>query len=162
MEIDPAELYRLRYQEGLPRLRVPFFAGRVAAGFPSPADDYIEMQLDLNDLCIQHPNATFFARATGLSMINAGILPGDVLVIDRAVEPQDGSIVVALLDGGFTVKRYSNKPGQPLMLVAENEDYPPIVINEYMGFEVWGVVVSTVRVMSKKSALTHHIARHLR
>lgn len=162
MEIQPAEMYRLHYQEGRSRLRLPFFAGTIAAGFPSPADDYLEMQLDLNELCIQHPNATFFARATGLSMINAGILPGDVLVIDRAVDPQDGSIVVALVEGGFTVKRYSKKPGKPMMLEAENEDYPPIVIKEGMGFEIWGVVVSTVRVMSKKSALTHHIARHLR
>src|SRR4051812_19566729 len=104
----------------MPRLRIPLFAGPIAAGFPSPADDYIEMQLDLNDLCIQHPHATFFARATGMSMINAGILPGDVLVIDRSVEPQDGSIVVALLEGGFTVKRYRKRPGHRIILEAEN------------------------------------------
>ncbi len=161
MEISPAELYRLRYQEGMPRLRIPLFAGPIAAGFPSPADDYIEMQLDLNELCIQHPHATFFARTTGMSMINAGILPGDVLVIDRAVDPQDGSIVVALLEGGFTVKRYFKKPGNRIILQAENEDYLPITITDGMDFEIWGVVVSTVRVMSKKSALTPRIARHL-
>ncbi|MGZ8227493.1 MAG: LexA family protein, partial [Methylococcaceae bacterium] len=87
------------------KLYLPMFGGKVTAGFPSPGDDYIEKTLDLNELLIQKPAATFFARAEGLSMIDAGIFPNDVLVVDRSIEPAAGMIVICALNGELTVKR---------------------------------------------------------
>jgi DNA polymerase V len=85
------------------RLRIPLFLERVSAGFPSPAEDYIEKTLDLNELCIQHPAATFFVRVQGESMIGVGIFPGDVLVVDRSLRAQHGDIIIASLESEMTV-----------------------------------------------------------
>lgn len=121
----------------------PLFVVRIAAGFPSPADDYIENTLDLNDYLIEHPAATFFVRVTGDSMIGAGINSGDILIVDRALTPRKGSIVVAILNGEFTVKRLSRINGK-LFLLPENPAYDPIEITEGSGFEVWGVVAHVI------------------
>lgn len=86
-------------------IQVPFFGAKVAAGFPSPADDYVEKALDLNELLIQKPAATFFIRAQGTSMLGAGIHPNDILVVDKSLKPVDGKIVIAAINGEFTVKR---------------------------------------------------------
>jgi DNA polymerase V len=119
------------------------FLASVSAGFPSPAEDYIEGRLDLNRHLIKHPAATFFVRVAGDSMIGAGIHPGDILVVDRALEPQDSNVVIAVIDGELTVKRISQRHGK-LFLVPDNQAYEPLEIVETMEFEVWGVVTSVI------------------
>jgi DNA polymerase V len=121
----------------------PLFLASVSAGFPSPAEDYIEGRLDLNRYLIKHPAATFFVRVAGDSMIGAGIHPGDILVVDRALEPQDSNVVIAVVDGELTVKRISRR-GVKLFLVPDNQAYEPLEILEEMEFEVWGVVTSVI------------------
>ena len=121
----------------------PLFLASVSAGFPSPAEDYIEGRLDLNRHLIKHPAATFFVRVAGDSMIGAGIHPGDILVVDRALEPQDSNVVIAVVDGELTVKRISQRHGK-LFLVPDNQAYEPLEILEEMEFEVWGVVTSVI------------------
>ena len=122
---------------------LPLFATPVKAGFPSPADDYMEQKLDLNEHLIQHPAATFFVRVEGDSMRGAGINKGDILVVDRALEPTNGKIVVAVINGEFTVKRIRIMEGK-ICLEAENANYPPIRIEEGWDFEVWGVVTFSI------------------
>lgn len=121
----------------------PVALGTISAGFPSPADDYIEGRLDLNQHLIKHPAATFFVRATGDSMIGAGIHSGDLLVVDRALTPGENSVVIAVLNGELTVKRLLKKDGR-LFLAADNSKYPPIEISEGASFEVWGVVTNVI------------------
>lgn len=120
-------------------LEIPLFTAGVSAGFPSPADDVIDRTLDLNEFLIAHPAATFFVRVEGTSMIEAGIHPGDILIVDRALEPRSGSIVIAVVEGEFTVKRYSCAEGK-CWLLAENPRFKPIEVTEGMAVEVWGVV----------------------
>jgi len=121
----------------------PLFLAQVPAGFPSPADDYIEGKLDLNKHLIRHPAATFFVRVTGDSMIDAGIHSGDLLIVDRSLEPTDNHVVVAVVNGELTVKRIRKKENE-LLLVPENKNYSPLRINEEMDFEIWGVVTSVI------------------
>ncbi|MGL4368695.1 MAG: LexA family protein, partial [Spirochaetota bacterium] len=111
--------------------------------FPSPAEDYIEKRLDFNEYLVQHPAATFCVRATGNSMRGAGIAPGDLLVIDRAITPVDGKIVIAAVNGELTVKRLRKKNGK-VYLSPENPDYPSIEISAETGLEVWGVVTHVI------------------
>ncbi|MDD2390902.1 MAG: translesion error-prone DNA polymerase V autoproteolytic subunit, partial [Desulfobacterales bacterium] len=111
----------------------PLFMVPVAAGFPSPAEDYIEGRLDLNRHLIKHPAATFFVRVTGDSMINAGIHAGDILIVDRAIEPVDKKVVIAVIDGELTVKRIRIVKGS-ISLIPENDQYQPIQIKENMEF----------------------------
>jgi len=118
---------------------IPLVTSLLHAGFPSPADDYRETVLDLNALVIQHPEATFYVRVTGDSMHDAGIRAGDILVVDRAETPTDRTIIVALLNGEFTVKQLSLQNDQIALLPA-NTRYQPIPITEEMEFQVWGVV----------------------
>jgi DNA polymerase V len=125
------------------RLARPLFMVSVSAGLPSPAEDYIEGRLDLNRHLIKHPAATFFVRVAGDSMIDAGIHPGDILVVDRALEAQDKSVVIAVLDGELTVKRISRRDGK-IFLVPDNRAYAPLEIRPEMEFEVWGVVTSVI------------------
>jgi len=115
----------------------------VTAGFPSPAEDYIEGKLDLNKHLIKHPSATFFVRVTGDSMIDAGIHPGDILIVDRAIEPDDKKVVVAVIDGDLTLKRIRMIKGK-VFLMPENENYDPLEIKEEMNFEIWGVVTNVI------------------
>jgi DNA polymerase V len=128
---------------GLKPLALPLFASKVAAGFPSPADDHLETNLDLNDYLIPHPAATFFARAQGHSMINAGIRHGDLLIVDRSLEPKDRSIVIAVIHGELTVKRLRIRKGQ-VWLAPENPEFSPVAITEDMGFHIWGVVAHVI------------------
>lgn len=121
----------------------PLYATRVAAGFPSPADDYIEAKLDLNQYLVKHPAATFFVRVEGDSMIGAGIFPDDILVVDRALTPSDGKIVIAVVNGELTVKRLK-KDTKCILLVAENERYRPIQVTEETQFSIWGVVTNVI------------------
>lgn len=125
------------------RVPLPLLAGKVAAGFPSPADDYVEKNLDLNELLVQKPAATFFARAQGESMLGAGIHPNDILVIDRSIEPVPGKVVICALNGELTVKLLAREGGQ-WQLKAKNKDYPDIVIFEELELVIWGVVTNVI------------------
>jgi DNA polymerase V len=125
------------------RLVRPLFSSGVSAGFPSPAEDYIEQCLDLNELLIQNPSATFFVRVNGDSMTGAGINHDDILIVDRSLEPVSGKIVIAIVEGEFTVKRLF-KDGDTCKLLAENPAYPPLEISEESSCEIWGVVTSSI------------------
>jgi DNA polymerase V len=121
----------------------PSFDAGVPAGFPSPAADYQEAKLDLNKHLIKNPPATFFVRAIGDSMVGAAINSGDLLVVDRSLEPRDKSVVIAVVNGELTVKRIRIKQ-KTITLEPENQDYPPQQISKDMEFEVWGVVTSVI------------------
>ncbi|MCX6256779.1 MAG: translesion error-prone DNA polymerase V autoproteolytic subunit [Bacteroidia bacterium] len=134
------ELFRPETSENI---RLPLYSAAISAGFPSPADDYIEQKLDLNNLLIRHPSATYFVRAKGNSMINAGIHDGDILIVDRSLTPAGNSIVIAVVDGDLTVKRI-RKENNKLFLVPENIDYHEMEITEGMDFRLWGVVTNVI------------------
>jgi DNA polymerase V len=125
------------------RVSIPLFSDKVAAGFPSPADDYIEKTLDLNDLLIQKPAATFFVRAEGESMLGAGIHPNDILVVDRSIDPVVGKIVICALNGELTVKRL-NSVGDKIILGAENPAYADIIVQKDIDLIIWGVVTNVI------------------
>lgn len=120
----------------------PLFLSKVRAGFPSPADDYIEKILKLDDYLIKHPATTFFIRAQGDSMINAGIFDNDILIVDKCLAPFSNKIVIAIINGEFTVKRYVKKD-QRLWLMPENPHYSPIEIKDN-SVELWGVVTAVI------------------
>jgi DNA polymerase V len=124
-------------------LEIPLFMVPVEAGFPSPAADYLEGNLDLNEYLIKHPAATIFVRAPDDSMIKAGIFPGDILIVDRSIKPTDKKVVIALIDGGFGVRRISKIKGK-VFLVPENENYKPIQIDPETDCEIWGVVTNVI------------------
>ena len=126
----------------------PLFLSVVAAGFPSPADDHLERDLDLHELLISHPAATYYVRLSGDSMKDAGLYDGDILVVDRSLEPAHGNIVVAVVNGEFTVKRLYRKGGQ-IQLTPENRFYPAIVITQESDLVVWGVVTGSIRQFRK-------------
>lgn len=118
---------------------ITLYGDSVPAGFPSPADDYLDMDLNLHDYLVQHPSATFCVRAIGDSMVDAGIQSSDVMVIDRALTPKNNDIILAVVNGEFTVKRIK-KSEDELYLMPANENYKPMKITEEMNFQVWGVV----------------------
>jgi len=124
--------------------KLPLYGCSVQAGFPSPADDYIETYLDLNTHLIQHPAATFFLKASGESMINAGIADGDMLIVDRSLEATHGKIVIAAVNGELTVKRLSLAGGKTRLL-PENNKYKPIIITDDIDLVIWGVVIHNIR-----------------
>ena len=120
-------------------LRLPLVSASVEAGFPSPADDHMERGIDLNEELIRNPAATFLVRVKGESMRDAGIHAGDVLIVDKSLTPTDRKIVVAMIDGNFTVKRFRKRGGQ-LFLEAENPEFPPIEVTEGQELSIFGVV----------------------
>ncbi len=124
----------------------PLFAEGVAAGFPSPAAGENSEALDLNRLCIRHPSATYFVRARGESMVGAGIADGDILVVDRSERARNGDIIIAALDGEFTVKRLEMQ-GERVRLLPENPAFSPIAITPGMDAEFFGVVTSVVKLL---------------
>jgi DNA polymerase V len=126
------------------RVKCPLFICGVSAGFPSPADDHIDRKLDLNELLIQNPAATFFVRVAGDSMKDAGINHGDILVVDRSLAAANGKIIIAIVNGDLTVKRLVRNETF-CRLVAANPDYRDVEITEDTDFNVWGVVTSVVR-----------------
>jgi DNA polymerase V len=121
----------------------PLVAWHISCGFPSPADDYRESELDINELVIAHPEATFYVRVSGDSMEGAGICEGDVLVVDRALDARENAIIVALVNGEFTVKRLFTI-GDTLFLMPENPHYDPLPITEEMEFRVWGIATYVI------------------
>ena len=116
----------------------------VRAGFPSPAQDYLELRIDLNEELIQNREATFLGRVVGDSMIDAGIEEGDVLIVDKSLTPQSGDVVISSLNAEFTVKRYELRAGRPA-LIAGNPQYPPIYVSEFDDFIIWGVVTYIIK-----------------
>jgi DNA polymerase V len=122
---------------------LPLYSSKVQAGFPSPADDFMEGKLDLNQYLIKRPAATFLVRATGDSMINAGIHEGDLLVVDRSLTPLDGKVVIAAVDGYLTVKRLGIRK-DAMWLFPENDKYPPIEVNPEADNYIWGVVTNVI------------------
>ncbi|WP_454859358.1 LexA family protein [Rhizobium binxianense] len=125
---------------------VPLVGSTAPCGFPSPADDYLDRPLDFNELLIENPSATFAVRVTGESMIGAGIFPNDICVVNRARGAVHGCIVLALLDGEFTIKRYWVKAGV-ITLHPENKTFRDIVVDEGRDFEVWGVITRAIRML---------------
>jgi DNA polymerase V len=122
---------------------LPYYTERISAGFPSPAEDHIEKKLDLNELVIKHPAASYFVKVTGDSMKNSGINDGDILVVDRSLSPGDNDIVIAVLDGELTVKRVK-RSRKELYLAPENPEFEPIKITPEMDLTVWGVVTAVI------------------
>ena len=123
--------------------RLPLFSSHISAGFPSPADDHLAAKLDLNEHLIQNPAASFFLKASGDSMINAGIHDGDILLVDKRIEPTNGKVVIAAIDGALTVKRLIEEKNQKI-LRAENENYKDIQITEEQELVIWGVVTNVI------------------
>ncbi len=128
------------------RVELPFAQSGVSAGFPSPAEDPIELKLDLNQELIRNAAATFFARVSGESMIDDGINDGDLLIIDKSVEPYDGCLAVCYIDGEFTLKRFQDN-GDHALLVPANKKYKPIKVTADSDFMVWGIVRYLVKKM---------------
>lgn len=122
---------------------LPLYGSKVIAGFPSPADDYLEGSLDLNEYLIDNPSSTFLVRAAGDSMINIGIFENDVLVVDRSIEVKSGHIVIAVLNGELTVKRLIKSNNQ-WYLKPENDSYPDMPLNEDIETVIWGVVTNVL------------------
>ncbi len=123
---------------------IPYVSSAVHAGFPSPADDFLEGQLDLNKYLIHHPAATYYVRVKGDSMINAGIHDGDLLIVDRSLEPRENKVVIAVVNGQITVKRLKKLKNKQFVLVAENPDFPSIEVNEENNVSIWGVVTNVI------------------
>ena len=120
--------------------------GRVQAGFATWAEDEIEKNLSIDDYLVEHPLGTFLVKVAGESMVEAGILPGDVLVVDRTLTAKNGQIVIAVVDGDLTVKRLVRENGR-VALQAENQNFPKVIVPEGAEVEIWGVVVGVVRKM---------------
>lgn len=129
---------------------IPFYETGVSAGFPSPAADYMESNLDLNEYLIEHPAATYFVRVEGDSMKNAGITTGDILIVDRALPVGNNSIVVASIDNELTVKRIE-KVDNKIFLVPSNPAYPVIEVIEGMEMNIWGVVTYVIHSCTKNN-----------
>ena len=142
-KISESEELEFYSAETTTELKIPLFESGVSAGFPSPADDYLDLPIDLNEFLIKHPAATFYVRVKGNSMEGAGIRNGDLLIVDRAEEPRNKSIVLGIIDGEFTVKRIKKK-GSDLYLMPDNPEFKPIKIDNNMDFQVWGVVTYVV------------------
>lgn len=125
-------------------LQLPMAEGGIAAGFPSPAQDYVDLKIDLNKELIANPSSTFYARVKGNSMIDAGISDGDILVIDKSLLPQDGDTAVCFIDGEFTLK-YIRMESDGFYLVPANPAYPVIKVNEENHFHIWGIVTYSIK-----------------
>ena len=125
------------------RLKIPLLSDSVSAGFPSPADDYTEENIDLNEHLISNPFSTFFLRVKGESMLNAGIKDKDLIIVDKSLRAKPGDIVIAMIDGEFTIKRLSIKNNE-LYLKAENPNYPDFRFKNHIDIQIWGVVIYSI------------------
>lgn len=134
------ELYAIDASEPL---TLPLFESNIPAGFPSPADDTMELKLDLNKHLIKHPATTFYARVNGYSMQDAGINDGDILIVDRTIEPRENDVVVCILDGEYTVKRV-HLDKDVIFLQAANDAYEPIKVKKNNRLSIWGVVTYVI------------------
>lgn len=135
--------FELFFPESLSQQQLKLFSSQVPAGFPSPAEDFLEKRLDLNEYLVKNKSATFLIKVHGNSMVNAGIFDGDILIIDRSVQPTSGKIVLGVLNGEFTVKKIDKRKNS-LFLMPENESYSPIEVTSEMDFTIWGVVTFAI------------------
>jgi len=126
------------------KLRLPFVENGISAGFPSPADDFLDSSIDLNQALIKNKDATFYGRVRGDSMIDAGMNNGDLLIIDKSINPTDGRIAVCFIDGEFTVKRIKIEK-DVIWLIAENKNYKPIKVTKEDDFTIWGIVINVIK-----------------
>lgn len=125
-------------------VQLPFVVEGISAGFPSPADDFLDINIDLNKHLIKNPSTTFYGKVRGDSMIDAGIHNGDLLIIDKSLEPKNNKIAVCFIDGEFTVKRIKIEK-DIVWLIAENEQYKPIKVTKDNDFVIWGIVINVVK-----------------
>ena len=125
------------------KILLPLVDEYIPAGFPSPAENYIDTSIDLNEELIHNPSSTFFLRVQGESMSNAGVLDGDLLIVDRSINPQPGHIVVAVLNGCFTLKRLTYRKNAPY-LEAEHPNYPAFDLSHYESVQIWGVAIHAI------------------
>ena len=125
------------------RLKIPLLSDSVSAGFPSPADDYTEENIDLNEHLISNPFSTFFLRVKGESMVNAGIKDKDLIIVDKSLRAKPGNIIIAMIDGEFTIKRLAIKNNE-LYLKAENPNYPDFRFKNHIDIQIWGVVIYSI------------------
>ena len=126
------------------KLKLPYAEQGISAGFPSPADDFLDISIDLNKELIKNPSATFYGRVKGDSMKDAGLVNGDLLIIDKSLEPLDNKIAVCFIDGEFTVKRIKLE-ADVIWLIAENKDYKPIKVTADNEFVIWGIVTTVIK-----------------
>jgi DNA polymerase V len=136
-------LYKASTKE---KLKLPIAENGISAGFPSPAEDFLDSVIDLNKELIKNPDATFFGRVKGHSMKNAGLNDGDLLIIDKSLEPKNGKIAVCSIDGEFTVKRIKIEKNS-CWLVPENDDYKPIKVTQENDFLIWGIVTTVIKIL---------------
>lgn len=129
--------------EAVKSAELPLYTNSISAGFPSPAEDFIDKKLDLNEYLIKNPLTTFFVKVSGNSMINAGIYDGDILIVDKSIDASNNKIIIGVINGEFTVKRISKKNNK-LFLLPANDNYDPIEVTEQMDFKIWGVVVHSI------------------
>jgi len=125
-------------------LKLPFVVEGISAGFPSPADDFLDINIDLNKHLIKNPSTTFYGRVRGNSMMDAGIHDGDLLIIDKSLEPINNKVAVCFIDGEFTVKRIKIER-DIIWLIAENKDYKPIKVTKDNDFIIWGIVTNVIK-----------------
>lgn len=125
-------------------IKLPFVVEGISAGFPSPADDFLDINIDLNKHLIKNPSTTFYGKVRGNSMMDAGIHNGDLLIIDKSLEPTNNKIAVCFIDGEFTVKRIKVE-NDCVWLIAENKEYKPIKVTEDNEFIVWGIVTNVIK-----------------
>ena len=125
------------------KFKIPLLTDSVSAGFPSPADDYTEENIDLNEHLISNPFSTFFLRVKGESMINAGIKDKDLIIVDKSLTARPGNIIIAMIDGEFTIKRLSIKNNE-LYLKSENHNYPDFRFKNHIDVQIWGVVIYSI------------------
>tara|TARA_B100000073_G_scaffold257687_1_gene217620 strand:- start:323 stop:733 length:411 start_codon:yes stop_codon:yes gene_type:complete len=133
----------------LKKIKIPLLSSTVSAGFPSPADDYTEENIDLNDILITNPSSTFFLRVKGDSMINSGIQDEDLIIVDKSLIAKPGNIVIAILDGEFTVKKLAKKDNR-FYLRAGNNNYPDFNLSNYSDVQIWGVVIYAIHSLKSK------------
>lgn len=143
---DEIKLFDITPLDGNSALSLPFADGGIKAGFPSPAQDYMRDSIDLNEEIVKHKETTFYARVSGDSMIGAGIFDGDLVVVDRSLEARSGDLIVAYIDGEFTLKTYKLDPyKQCAWLIPANPRYPKIQVTQNNDFMIWGVVTHSIR-----------------
>ena len=141
--ISPISLYTPARHS---KVVIPLAQQGISAGFPSPADDFLDLSIDLNKELVKHPYATFYGRVSGDSMTGAGLDDGDLLVIDKSLEPRDGKIAVCFIDGEITVKRIKLE-ADAVWLMPENAKYTPIKVTQDNEFVIWGIVTSVIKNM---------------
>ena len=140
MQIKEKKIYKTVSNK---KLKLELYPTSVNAGFPSPAEDHIDIGLDLNEYLVKHESSTFYIYVQGSSMINSGICDGDLIIVDRSLEPCSNNIVLAVIDGEFTIKKILKK-NNTIYLMPDNNNYNPICIDDSMDFQVWGVITHSI------------------